>query len=91
MQLERKLDLTGGWERIVNDVSRHNARVRRDEEQKAQEKVKMIRTIIHLALGAICTVALACADLVAHWVAVPAAVVLVCIACFIGGRLHEKY
>ena len=39
MENERVLDETGGWERIVNAVERHNTRMRRDTERRERKKV----------------------------------------------------
>ncbi len=84
------LDLTGGWENIVNNVERHNARARREAKREARRTDKMKQVIINLSLGAVLVVALAFAGLVAPWVAGGIAVVLVCMASAIAGRVWER-
>ena len=84
------LDLTGGWEQIVNDVERHNARVRFEIRRQQYRLNKRINKILNYALGAAAVSALDFGGLLSPWVAIPGAVILVCIACFFGGRLWEE-
>ena len=81
--------LTGGWEDIVNNVERHNARVQFEIRRQQYRRNKRIGKILNHVLGAALVMGLDLAGLLASWVAVPGAVILVCIACFFGGRLWE--
>ena len=85
------LDLTGGWENIVNNAERHNARIRLEANLFRHKQKKKICKITELALGAILSVALGFIGLLSPWVAGGAAVILVCIACFLAGRIWEGY
>lgn len=91
MENERVLDETGGWERIVNAVERHNARMRRDAERRERKKGKMARTVLYRALGAVGVVILALTGLLAPWVAGVTAVLMLCGACLMAGRLLEAF
>ena len=83
------LDLTGGWESIVNNVDRHNARLRFEAYLYQRKLHKKISKIINFALGAIICVTLGLTGLLAPWLAGGTAILLVCAACFLGGRLCE--
>ena len=91
MEQTTALSLTGGWEAIVNNVERHNARARFEIRKQQHRRNKRINKILNFALGAALTMTLDMTGLLASWVAVPAAVILVCAACFFGGRLWEDY
>ena len=84
------LDLTGGWENIVNNVERHNARVRFEIRRQQYRRNKRISKILNHVLGAALVMGLDLAGLLSSWIAVPGAVILTCIACFFGGRLWEE-
>ena len=83
------LDLTGGWEQIVNNVERHNARLRFEARLHHHKLKRKISRVINVAFGAILSVALGLTGLLAPWIAGAAAVLLVCIACFLAGRIYE--
>lgn len=85
------LHRTGGWEAIINNVERHNARARFEMHKRQRRRDKRISKILNHVLGASAIMALDLAGLLASWVAVPGAVILVCIACFFTGRLWEEY
>ena len=85
------LDLTGGWENIVNNVERHNARARFEIRRQQYRRNKLISKILSHVLGAALVMGLDLAGLLSPWVAVPGAVILVCIACFFGGHLWEAH
>lgn len=85
------LDLTGGWESIVNNAERHNARLRLDAYLHQRKLRKKVSKVAELALGAILSVVLGSAGLLTPWLAGTAAVLLVCVACFLGGRIWEGY
>ena len=87
---ERMLDLTGGWESIVNNVERHNARVRFEKALLLRKNRKLRRKVVDLSLGAVLVVALSAAGLLAPWVAGVASVLLICGASVIVGRLLER-
>ena len=85
------LDLTGGWENIVNNVERHNARLRHEAKLYQHKLKKKISKVVNIAIGAILSVTLGLTGLMAPWLAGAAAVILVCIACFLAGRIREGY
>lgn len=85
------LDLTGGWESIVNNVERHNARLRFEALMYQRRLKRKIGRVINMALGAIVSVTLGLTGLMAPWLAGGAAVILVCAACFLAGRIREGY
>ena len=87
MNQPKALDLTGGWESIVNNVERHNARLRFDAYLHQRKLKKKIGRVAELAMGAILFVVLGTAGLLAPWIAGIASVIFVCLACFHGGRL----
>ena len=91
MNQPKALDLTGGWEQIVNNVERHNARVRFEIRRQQYRRNKRISKILNHVLGAALVMGLDLAGLLSSWIAVPGAVILTCIACFFGGRLWEDY
>lgn len=90
MKQPTALDLTGGWENIVNNVERHNARLRFEIRRQQYRRNKRINKILNYVLGAALVMGLDLAGLLSPWIAVPGAVILVCIACFFGGRLWEE-
>lgn len=85
------LDLTGGWESIVNNVERHNARLRFEALLYQRRLKRKIGRVTNMALGAIVSVTLGLTGLMAPWLAGGAAVILVCAACFLAGRIREGY
>ena len=85
------LDLTSGWEQIVNNVERHNARLRFDAYLYQRKLHKKISKIINFALGAVVSVTLGLTGLLAPWLAGGAAVLLTCVACFLCGRFFEGF
>lgn len=84
-------DLAGGWENIVNNVERHNARLHFEAYLYQRKLKKRVSKVAKLALGAILSVGLGTAGLLAPWLAGGAAVILVCAACFLAGRIREGY
>lgn len=91
MNQPKALDLTGGWEQIVNNVERHNARLRFDAYLYQRKLKKKISKVVNIAIGAIISVTLGLTGLIAPWLAGGAAVILVCAACFLAGRIREGY
>lgn len=91
MEQTTTLNLAGGWESIVNNVERHNARTRFEMHRIQHRRKKKLGKIVSFVLGAVLALVLDFAGLLTSWIAVPGAVVLVCIACFLGGRLWEDY
>ena len=91
MEQTTALSLTGGWENIVNNVERHNARIRFDAMLYRRKQKKKISKAVDLAIGAILSITLGFTGLLAPWVAGSAAFLLTCAACFLGGRIWEGY
>lgn len=87
---EQPLSLDGSWEHIVNDAERHNARVHFEETRQRRRIRKRLSHIIDCALAAAAVIALNIAGLLATVVAMPTAVIFICIACFIAGRVWEQ-
>ncbi len=85
------LNLTSGWDSIVNDVERHNARCRFEEMLAKRKLHKQINKALLYAMGAALAMVLEFAGLLAPQVAVSAALVLVCMACFTAGRIAGKW
>lgn len=83
------LDLTGGWENIVNNVDRHNARCRFEQIRKQNKLHKMLNKALCFAMVAGLAVILSFSNLLSTWVAVGVAIPCLCAACFIGGRVYE--
>ena len=84
------LNLSGGWESIVNNVERHNARVRFEEKLRRQKKAKLTEKILDCALVAGIVIALGVAKLLAPWVATVVALLAVCAGCFLAGVSFRK-
>lgn len=85
----KKLDLSGGWEDIVNNVERHNARAKWEARRQFRRLNKLKQGIVNLSLGALLAVLLGFTGLMEPWVAGVVAVALVCVASAIAGRLWE--
>jgi len=85
------LDLTGGWDNIVNNVERHNARCRFERKMAKRKLHKQINKALFYAMGAALAIVLEFTGLLAPWVAVLAALVLLCMACFTVGRIAGKW
>ena len=91
MDETKQLVLPNEWEKIVNNVERHNARVRFDANLYQRKLKKKASKVAELGLGAILSVCLGAAGLLAPWLAGATAIVLICAACFHGGRLWEGF
>jgi hypothetical protein len=91
MNQPKALDLTSEWERIVNDTERHNARVRILAAVHKRKQEKRIAKAVNYAIGAVLSVVLGATGLLSSWVAGSVAVLLVCISCFLFGRVWEAY
>ena len=90
MEQAVKIEIPAEWEGIVNNVARHNAR-RQMEEKRARHKLqKQINMALFYAMGAALAITLECAGLLVLWVAVLAAIILVCMACFTAGKIFGK-
>lgn len=85
------LNLNGSWENIVNNVERHNARLRFEQKLYQRKLKKKISRVAELALCAILSVVLGVAGILAPWFACSAAVLLACAACLFCGRVWEGY
>ena len=91
MEQPKVLDLTGGWDDIVNNVERHNARCRFEEKLAKRKFHKQINKALMYAIGAAMAMVLECTGLFSIWVAIPAALLLVCMACFTAGQIVGKW
>lgn len=85
-----RLNLTGEWEDIVNNVERHNARCRFEHIRKQNKLQKMVNKSLCYAMVAALAVILSFTDLLAAWVAIGVEIPCLCAACFIGGRVYEE-
>ena len=90
MREAKVLDLTGGWEDIVNNVQRHNARCRWEAKKEGRKTNKLMQLAIRLSLGTLLVVGLAFCKVVAPWLGAVVAVVLLCSACMVAGRVAER-
>jgi VIT1/CCC1 family predicted Fe2+/Mn2+ transporter len=91
MNQEATIRLPAEWEGIVNNVERHNARCRFEEKLAKRKLHKQINKALLYAMGAALAILLDFTGLLATWVAVAAAIVLVCLACFTAGRIVGKW
>lgn len=91
MNQEETIRLPAEWEGIVNNVERHNARCRFEEKLARRKLHKQINKALLYAMGAAMALVLDFTGLLAAWVAVVAAMVLVCLACFTAGRIAGKW
>lgn len=87
MEQGATIRLPAEWEGIVNNVERHNARCRFEMKLAKRKLQKRINKALFYAIGAAMTVVLECTGLLNLWVAVPTALVLLCMACFMAGRI----
>ena len=85
------LDLTEEWESIVNYAERRNARTQSEEKQTKRKLHKQINRALFYAMGAGLAIMLEHAGLLASWVAVFAALVLVCMTCFTAGKIAGSW
>lgn len=91
MVTEVTLEIPAEWESIVNNVERHNARCRFEKKLAKRKLHKQINKAMICAMGAALAMVLEFTGLLATWVAVAAALVLVCMACFTAGRVAGKW
>lgn len=84
-----QLNLTGGWEEIVNNVERHNMRARIEVKREKLKRTRLMRKAGMLAMGAAAMALLDLVGLLSSWVAIPAAIGLICASCVLAGRLWE--
>lgn len=91
MENEATIRLPEEWEGIVNNVERHNARCRFEEKLAKRKLHKQINKALLYATSAGLAMVLEFAGLLAAWVAVPTALVLLCVTCFTVGRIAGKW
>ena len=91
MNQEETIRLPAEWEGIVNNVERHNARCRFEEKLAKRKLHKQINKALFYAMGAALAIVLDFTGLLATWVAVAAALVLLCMTCFTVGRITGNW
>ena len=91
MNQEATIRLPAEWEGIVNNVERHNARCRFEAMLARRKLHKQISKALFYAMGAALAIVLDFTGLLATWVAVSAALALVCMACFVAGKIAGKW
>lgn len=91
MEQGATIRLPAEWEGIVNNVERHNARCRFEKKLAKRKLHKQINKALFYATSAALAVVLEFTGLLAPWVAVAAAMVLVCMACFTAGKIAGKW
>lgn len=90
MRQPKTLDLTGGWENIVNNVDRHNAILRFESKLLHKKMQKRLAKTVSFAIWAILSVAMGFLGLLSPWISGSAAIGLICSACFLAGRIWEE-
>lgn len=75
-----------GWERLVNEVERQNARVRFEQHKEQHRRDKLLHIAGRCAVAAIALMALELCDLLSVWMAIPGSVALLCAGCFFFGQ-----
>ncbi len=88
--MSKPLNTTDGWEDLVNDVDRHNASVRIHAKIAERRRNRMIGKSINLALGAAAAAVFGATHIIAGWLAALLAILLLCGACVIAGRVFEQ-
>ena len=91
MEQQATIRLPAEWEGIVNNVERHNARCRFEAKLAKRKLHKQINKALFYAIGAALAIVLDFTGLLATWVAVAAALVLLCMTCFTVGRIAGKW
>ena len=91
MDQQATIRLPAEWEGIVNNVERHNARCRFEAKLAKRKIHKQINKALFCAMGAALAMVLEFTGLLAPWVAVTAALVLLCMTCFMAGRIAGKW
>ena len=91
MEQQATIRLPAEWEGIVNNVERHNARCRFEEKLAKRKLHKLINKALLYAMGAALAVVLEWTGLLAAWVALSAAMVLLCMTCFMAGKIAGKW
>ena len=91
MENAATIRLPAEWEGIVNNVERHNARCRFEEKLEKRKLHKQIKKALLYAMGAAMAMVLEFTGLLSFWVAVPAALAMVCLACFTAGHIVGKW
>ena len=91
MEQQATIRLPAEWEGIVNNVERHNARCRFEAKLAKRKLHKQINKALLYAMGAAVAVVLEFAGLLAATVAIPAALALVCMACFVAGKIAGNW
>lgn len=80
------LDTNCEWENIVNYAERHNARCQFEESQVKTKLHKMMNKALVYAIAAAMMILMEWAGVLTSWVAVVAAIVLSCMACYAAGK-----
>ena len=91
MDNKATIRLPAEWEGIVNNVERRNARCRFEAKLAKRKLHKQINKALLYAIGAALAMVLEFTGLLAPWVAVAAALVLLCMTCFMVGRIAGKW
>ena len=89
--MERPLNTNDGWEQIVNDVERHNAKVRFHAKREENKRNRLIGEAINLLLCALVSTTLGVTGWLVPWVAVVSSALFLCVACFVCGMVVGRY
>ena len=89
MKESTTLNLTGGWEQIVNDQERQE-RIAAFHDKCLQVDVeKLSSKALAFAIGASVACFLGMLDFLVIWLAAPVALAMAGVSCFLFGRVHE--
>lgn len=91
MKTEKELNLTDGWEDIINDPSRKNLQAQIAANQSAEKGDRLLNRALIIAAVACLFLALCFLGLMESLIAFPAAVALTGIACGYCGRAWEAF
>ena len=80
------LDVACEWEHIVNYAERHNARCQFEQKQAKNKTHKLLNKAMVYAIAAATLMLMEWAGLITSWLAVVAAIVLSCMACYAAGK-----
>lgn len=80
------LEHVGEWENIVNYAEQHNARCQFEQKRANSKLQKLLNKAFIYAMAAVLAMTMARVGWLTSWVAVVAAIVLSCMACYAAGK-----
>lgn len=90
MNQPKALDLTSGWEDVVNNSRWRKARTQKENERHLHRCRKTIYKVCFCIVASVIAMILELAGLLASWIAAPGTLIPAFIAFFLGGQLWKE-